>query len=433
MSLASMPPWVLWQHLPPVVFLFCFGACVGSFLNVVMYRLPTGMSVITPPSRCPICGVRLRFFRENLPILGWFFVRGRCRACGVRVPRRYMLVELGFAAGFVLLYLLFYTTAGASLGLPQWVEEISGPWWRVNGIAVTWPAFLAIAFLIAGLIAMLVIDARTCTIPMQIPQFVIGAAVIFWPLQALLPFRAAFLQSWPVPGTTSLGVGLAAGGVAGLIVSCSLLFLGWIRPSFADYGDHVKDDQPLAEYPHARREMVRELIYLLPIIIGLTAGGLIGAQFDAVPGPFVQAAAGPWLGYFAGAGIVWLLRILATLGFGREAMGLGDVHLMGAVGAVLGPFDPILVFFIAPFFGMAWYFVERIRGLFVGSASRGMARAMPFGPHLALAAILVILLRPMVDRGLEWLQLPATPRGFITDVARSAVAEHAASGTLPGG
>jgi len=432
-TLASMPAWIIWQHLPPIVFLFCFGACVGSFFNVVIYRLPTGMSVIMPPSRCPSCGVGLRFFRENLPILGWFFVRGRCRTCGERVSPQYMVVELAGAAGFVLLYLLFYTTAGTALGGPQWLDEIGGPWWRVNGIAVTWPAFLAIAFLITGLLAMLVIDARTCTIPMQIPQFVVGAAILFWPLQAMLPFRSPFLQSWPVPGTGWIGVGLAVGGAIGLAVSLALLFLGWFRPSFADYGEYVRDDQPLAEYPHARREMGREICYLLPIVIGLAAGGACGAVLTGVPSPLVQAAALPWLGYLVGAGVVWLLRILATLGFGREAMGLGDAHLMGAVGAVLGPFDPVLVFFIAPFFGMAWYAVERIRGLFAPREERGMARAMPFGPHLALAAILLILCRPLVDRGLEMLQIPPTPRGFQVERSGSGVAAPSAFGTLPSG
>ena len=74
----KVPLWVM-LHVPTAVFIFCFGACVGSFLNVVIYRLPAGMSVITPPSRCPTCGGRLRFFRENLPILGYFMVRGKCR------------------------------------------------------------------------------------------------------------------------------------------------------------------------------------------------------------------------------------------------------------------------------------------------------------------------------------------------------------------
>jgi leader peptidase (prepilin peptidase)/N-methyltransferase len=74
----AVQTWQLLQHVPVSIFIFCFGACVGSFLNVVIYRLPAGMSVISPPSRCPTCGAKLKFFHENLPILGYFLVRGKC-------------------------------------------------------------------------------------------------------------------------------------------------------------------------------------------------------------------------------------------------------------------------------------------------------------------------------------------------------------------
>src|SRR5688500_10744153 len=92
--LAQIQVWWLYLPAPAAVFMFCFGACVGSLLNVVIYRLPQGMSITTPPSRCPTCGATLRFFREILPILGWFFVRGRCRYCGVKISPQYMIIEL---------------------------------------------------------------------------------------------------------------------------------------------------------------------------------------------------------------------------------------------------------------------------------------------------------------------------------------------------
>lgn len=79
--LAQSPTLPLWVYkVPGLVFAFCFGACVGSFLNVVVYRLPAGVSIITPPSRCPRCGWRLTW-RENFPILGWLWLRGKCRKC----------------------------------------------------------------------------------------------------------------------------------------------------------------------------------------------------------------------------------------------------------------------------------------------------------------------------------------------------------------
>lgn len=72
---------------------FALGAAIGSFLNVVIYRLPRGLSIVKPRSHCTSCGVRLRFV-DLVPILSWVTLRGRCRYCGHRVSPRYALVEL---------------------------------------------------------------------------------------------------------------------------------------------------------------------------------------------------------------------------------------------------------------------------------------------------------------------------------------------------
>ena len=69
------------------------GACVGSFLNVVAWRLPRDESIVLPPSRCPHCGTRLRWF-DNIPLLSWVLLRGRCGHCGAPIALRYPLVEL---------------------------------------------------------------------------------------------------------------------------------------------------------------------------------------------------------------------------------------------------------------------------------------------------------------------------------------------------
>ena len=78
-----------------------FGAIIGSFLNVVIYRLPLGQSLVTPPSRCRKCGYSLRWF-DNIPILSWAALRGRCRKCGVSVSWQYPVVELVAAILFAL-------------------------------------------------------------------------------------------------------------------------------------------------------------------------------------------------------------------------------------------------------------------------------------------------------------------------------------------
>ena len=82
------------QSIPALPLLAALlGACVGSFLNVVAWRLPRDESLLWPGSHCPRCGTRLAWF-ENLPLLGWLALRGRCRHCGAAIALRYPLVEL---------------------------------------------------------------------------------------------------------------------------------------------------------------------------------------------------------------------------------------------------------------------------------------------------------------------------------------------------
>ena len=92
------------------------GLLVGSFLNVVIWRVPRGESVVRPPSSCTACGARVRP-RDNLPVVGWLLLRGRCRDCGAAVSRRYPLVELGCAALFAVMGLRF----GADAVLPAYL------------------------------------------------------------------------------------------------------------------------------------------------------------------------------------------------------------------------------------------------------------------------------------------------------------------------
>jgi leader peptidase (prepilin peptidase)/N-methyltransferase len=83
------------------VFAFVLGAVVGSFLNVVIHRLPRGESIVSPGSRCPACGHAIRPW-HNLPIVGWLLLRGRCHDCGARIGVRYPLVEVATGVLFAL-------------------------------------------------------------------------------------------------------------------------------------------------------------------------------------------------------------------------------------------------------------------------------------------------------------------------------------------
>jgi leader peptidase (prepilin peptidase)/N-methyltransferase len=89
-----------------VVLVAALGLAVGSFLNVVVWRVPRGESVVRPGSACPGCGGAIRP-RDNVPVLGWLLLRGRCRDCGMSISRRYPLVEAATAGLFVVMLLRF--------------------------------------------------------------------------------------------------------------------------------------------------------------------------------------------------------------------------------------------------------------------------------------------------------------------------------------
>jgi leader peptidase (prepilin peptidase)/N-methyltransferase len=92
------------------------GLVIGSFLNVVIYRLPRSESLISPPSHCPSCGAQVKPY-DNVPVLSWLVLRGRCRACRAPISVRYPLVEAGTAALFVAVVLVKGADRDAWLGL----------------------------------------------------------------------------------------------------------------------------------------------------------------------------------------------------------------------------------------------------------------------------------------------------------------------------
>ena len=95
---------ILAVEWPFLVTLGAFGAVLGSFLNACVFRLPRGISMIHPPSSCPRCGERIRWY-DNVPVLGWILLRGRCRSCRAAISPRYPVVEALTAIVFTLLAL----------------------------------------------------------------------------------------------------------------------------------------------------------------------------------------------------------------------------------------------------------------------------------------------------------------------------------------
>ena len=90
-----------------------FGALIGSFLNVVIYRVPLGRSVVAPASACGQCGHPIRWY-DNIPVISWLVLRGRCRDCGAHISVRYPLVELAGAVAFVFVALRFVPEISAA-------------------------------------------------------------------------------------------------------------------------------------------------------------------------------------------------------------------------------------------------------------------------------------------------------------------------------
>ena len=152
------------------------GLMIGSFLNVVIHRVPAGESVVRPRSRCPGCGTQLAE-RDNIPVVSWLLLRGRCRTCGMRISPRYLLVELltGIVFGLV----------GAHFGVD----------WAL-------PAYLLFA---ASLIALSAIDLETFRLPNKILLATLYGGI------PLLVLASATDHRWHDFGQAILGAGVAFG------------------------------------------------------------------------------------------------------------------------------------------------------------------------------------------------------------------------------
>jgi len=372
----AVPDWIWF------VFIFTFGCCIGSFLNVVIYRLPRDKSLVTPPSACPACGKHIRFY-DNIPLVSWLLLGRKCRFCKAKISPRYFVIELLTALIFVGVFILYFRT-----DLRPGVDSFLRGGWLI---------YLTSIIMLAAFIAASAIDLELWIIPVSICWFVTGVGLIVSALGVYIIDPADITSYALLPTTKAVFVeditiaSLAAGAVIGLAISLLLLTTGLIKRSYES--DHTQDalgeqQESAGEQDfHHRREICREIVFLLPIIVcSVAAYWLIRQQswwVDFSQRPVITGLLGSLWGYFVGCGIVWGTRILGTLAFGKEAMGLGDVHLMGAAGAIVGAPFVIVAFFIAPFFGLAWVafqmFFKKIRQI-------------PYGPFLSLGVLAVIIL-----------------------------------------
>ncbi len=381
----AVPDWIWFA------FIFAFGCCVGSFLNVVVYRLPRDRSLISPPSACPACGRGIRFY-DNIPLVSWVLLGARCRYCKAKISPRYFVIELLTGLVFVGLFFLYFRT-----NLRAGVGPFLGGGWFV---------YLLHIILMAALIAASAIDLELWIIPLSICWFTTAVGLV-GSAAGVYVIGPGIIRGYMLLPSASVVTGsLAAGAAAGLIISLAMLSTGLIKRSYEsdESGDLSQEAQESAQQQETvlqkkdgaearfnhRREVCREIIFLLPIIGCSLAAYWISKEVvpvhnwwvDFSQRPAVAGLLGSLWGYFVGCGVVWATRILGTLGFGREAMGLGDVHLMGAAGAMTGPVFVVVAFFIAPFFGLAW-------GLFQMFFKK--TRQIPYGPFLSLGILTVMI------------------------------------------
>jgi leader peptidase (prepilin peptidase)/N-methyltransferase len=186
------------------VFVFILGAIAGSFLNVIIHRYPLHESIVFPPSRCPDCQTPIRWY-DNIPLLSYFVLRGRCRHCRSGIAPRYLLVELANA----LFYLALYLRTGPTIG------------------------FLMIAAIVSMTIALIFIDLDIQILPdvIDLPGLAIGlgaAALGAVPFDSDLSV-AATLQEAIIGAVAGAGVLLAIGAAYKLVRRIEGMGLGDVK------------------------------------------------------------------------------------------------------------------------------------------------------------------------------------------------------------
>ena len=207
------------------VFAGIFGLLIGSFLNVVIYRIPAGKSIVSPPSACGSCGARIRSY-DNIPVLSWLLLRGKCRHCGAAFSVRYPLVELGTGVFFAVVALWVFSSGdgGALVSTDALLAQI-----------IVLVAFL---YLAAVSVALAMIDLDTHTLPNKIllPVYPVGAVLLTAAalvsgepgrlLSALIGAAALFGLYLALALISPGGMGLGDVKLAGVLGLC-LGWLGW--------------------------------------------------------------------------------------------------------------------------------------------------------------------------------------------------------------
>ena len=298
------------QELPLEIllpFLFVIGTVIGSFLNVCIHRLPQhdrfwdqlrGLS--WPPSHCPNCKNNISRW-DNVPVIGWLKLSGRCSFCSIRISPRYPLIEFGNGLLFVLVYWLEFPASFSSNATQTSLFSSLGP--QMMGVWSTagWMSwrYLYHLVLLEALVVATFIDFDLMIIPdgSTLPAMLAGV-LGGW------GFGQVFLVPVWFQNTRDLNIWKS-------------IAPEWFHPLLS--GPNIPEW--IVAHPHWHGLAVS--------LVGLVVGG----------------------------GIVWLVRIIGQWVMKREAMGFGDVVLMAMIGSFLGWQATLVVFFLAPFCALAFILV----------------------------------------------------------------------------
>ena len=376
------------------VFFFAFGAAIGSFLNVCIVRLPQGKSVVTPGSHCMKCGKPVRWF-DNIPIFSYFLLGGKCRDCGVGFSFRYAGIETltGFIFlglyihfGFVWFLLPWFFLVGSLiiatfvdlelriipdelslLGIPVGlvmsfvfpkIQSISGSPLLGMGLVLC-TIFLVLSFLLMAL------DAWRRRVPMAKEDvWLVGSVFVVVLIQYLLTMVM-------VPDIRALRILGVVASLQGVIVGGGALYLLGLFGALLIKKRVVTliDLKTVTERSEDLFKELRRVGYL-------DDAGEIQPKFSSVKSAEGLSLDPSWA---KERETIYLLILDCQEG---GVMGGGDVKLMALVGAFLGWKLALLTIVLAPFLGIPFAIVEKIRT---------KSSAIAFGPYLAAAAVVSLL------------------------------------------
>ncbi|MCH7225852.1 prepilin peptidase [Haloferula sp. A504] len=349
---------------------FLVGACIGSFLNVVIYRLPLGLSVNDPKrSFCPGCKAEIPL-RLNIPLVSWLWLRGKCRSCGTRISARYFAVELLTALLFTAVLWVMADRLGGARFQPAHLAVI--PLW----------------FLIASFVAIAFIDAEHLVIPLELTISGTVAGFIGALLCPQLPDLIGWRSMEPgwLDGLIQSGLGFLI-GFFGLWIVVLLGKLAFGRVEWA-HDEPVEWflEEPSNEEDPIHFQMGEDRLAWWDIFYRKSDRLIIEAETLEVDGEWIEGGTLKLHeeGLILPDGREIKLEDLKALRgtakkavVPREAMGMGDVHLMGVIGAFFGPFGVFFSLLAGSLYAIAAAILGRI----------GFGMRLPFGPFLVLGAL----------------------------------------------